>query len=111
MARNGSLGHQPGFAELHTRQAVTSLSCAHLNINPCICLLLILPCHEWIVNSLRAVVATCHLIEGSPEPRFYGNRTQWQSGAQHPICGGPIGALLLELAELELQNPPHYAVD
>ncbi len=23
----------------------------------------------------------------------------------------PIGTLLLELAELELQNPPHYAVD
>ena len=63
MARSRSLGHQPGFAELHTTQAVTSLSCAHSNLNPCISLLLILPCHELIVNSSRAVLGTCHIAE------------------------------------------------
>ena len=60
MARSRSLGHQSGFAELHTTQAVTSLSCARSNLNPCISLLSILPHHEGIVNSSRAVFGTCH---------------------------------------------------
>ena len=110
MARSRSLGHQPGFAELHTTQAVTSLSCAHLNINPCICLLLILPSHEGIVNSLCVVSGHAIQLAGHEIP--YATTVQRSSSGTTPrftVC--PIGTAFLEFTDPGLHEPLLCAID